>query len=264
MAASVALYNKRLTAAAAPQRRYCSSSTSTPMRHRHRRAAVVVAAGMRARWLLDARYGCKADATQLLVEWVQTVGAEAGGADLLPRARVSTGALGAPESRLELELSFGSMADWEAFLARIPPAAHKAWSQRVASMVVDGSPRWEVYREVDVGAAPAGAASGSVSDFSSSGGVGSGVSSSSSGSSSSGGGSAKLVFADKVMPEDVALFERSQQAAAEAAADAAVTPITDSGTSGGDDGNDSGVMLDWKGEPLKVSPGDKLPGIKFL
>lgn len=57
-------------------------------------------AALRARWLLDARYGCKQDATALLVEWVQTVGAEAG----VPAAaaRISTGALGAPESRLEV------------------------------------------------------------------------------------------------------------------------------------------------------------------
>jgi len=56
-----------------------------PQQHQHRRAA---------------RYGYKQDATALLIEWVQTVGAEAG---IKPdTARISTGALGAPESRLEV------------------------------------------------------------------------------------------------------------------------------------------------------------------
>ncbi|KAI8473859.1 MAG: hypothetical protein J3K34DRAFT_391529 [Monoraphidium minutum] len=92
------------------------------------------------------------EATALLVEWVQTVGAAAG----IPAgaSRVSTGALGAPESRLELEVSFDSMADWEAFLARVPAAQHRAWSQRVQGMVVDGSTKWEVFRVVDVPATP--------------------------------------------------------------------------------------------------------------
>jgi hypothetical protein len=36
------------------------------------------------------------------------------------------------------------MTDFEAFLSRIPFQEHKAWTQRIASMVVDGSPVWQV------------------------------------------------------------------------------------------------------------------------
>lgn len=43
-----------------------------------------------------------------------------------------------------MEVTFDSMADWEAFLSRIPFHEHKAWTQRIASMVVDGSPVWQV------------------------------------------------------------------------------------------------------------------------
>lgn len=45
---------------------------------------------------------------------------------------------------LQMEVTFDSMAEFESFLSRIPFQEHKAWTQRVASMVVDGSPVWQV------------------------------------------------------------------------------------------------------------------------
>jgi hypothetical protein len=43
-----------------------------------------------------------------------------------------------------MEVTFDSMAEFEAFLSKIPFQEHKAWTQRIASMVVDGSPVWQV------------------------------------------------------------------------------------------------------------------------
>jgi hypothetical protein len=43
-----------------------------------------------------------------------------------------------------MEVTFPTMADWEGFLAAIPFPEHKAWTQRIQSMVVDGSPQWQV------------------------------------------------------------------------------------------------------------------------
>jgi hypothetical protein len=63
-----------------------------------------MAAGIHARWSLDARYGFKADATALLAEWVRDIGAAAG--LNAANTRLSTGAIGMPESRLELEVTF--------------------------------------------------------------------------------------------------------------------------------------------------------------
>jgi len=123
------------------------------------------AASVRARWLLDARYGHKTEATALVREWVEQVGAAAGLA--ASNARLVSGAFGVPESRIELEADFDSLADFERFLARVPAAPHRAWSQRMQGMVVDGSPRWEVYRTVGVfdgaAAAPAAAAAAGLS-----------------------------------------------------------------------------------------------------
>jgi hypothetical protein len=213
------------------------------------------------------------------VEWVQTVGAAAG---IAPgAARISTGALGAPESRLEvhsrldacinvgpslhgrwgvawlgpahragpsqllssgsphaccrarwrrapasflitrskhmpypraaivangsqLEVTFDSMGDWEAFLARVPAAQHRAWSQRVQGMVVDGSTRWEVFRTVDIPAEPGGggggAAAAAVPASAAPAPAARAPAARGGGSDGSGGngGGGKLVFADKV------------------------------------------------------------------
>jgi hypothetical protein len=43
-----------------------------------------------------------------------------------------------------MEVTFDSMAEFEGFLSTIPFQEHKAWTQRIASMVVDGSPVWQV------------------------------------------------------------------------------------------------------------------------
>ena len=138
------------------------------------------------------RFGHKADGIALLQEWVRDVGSKAGltsgntslstgnniecvmaaclsasilmhllsfacaiscvCVDILVHRVVGTGACGVPESRLELEVSFESMADWERFLASVPAKEHKAWGQRIQSMV-DGSPTWHVYRSLPVEAA---------------------------------------------------------------------------------------------------------------
>jgi hypothetical protein len=43
-----------------------------------------------------------------------------------------------------MEVALPSLAAWEDFLARIPAQQHRAWCQRAASMIVDGSPVWQV------------------------------------------------------------------------------------------------------------------------
>lgn len=66
-----------------------------------------------------------------------------------------------------MEVTFDSMADWEAFLGALPFQEHKAWTQRIQGMVVDGSPMWQVHRSVPVmasGAAHTAASVGIVSN----------------------------------------------------------------------------------------------------
>jgi hypothetical protein len=128
----------------------------------------------------------KLQALELLQEWVRDVGREAGLSQ--ENAQIISGAVGVPESRLEvrssypsplyagpycdiglccgtyvshtcnccsiawcvllrqLEVEFESLAELERFWAAIPSIKHRAWSERVQRHIIDGSPRWEVYR----------------------------------------------------------------------------------------------------------------------
>ena len=64
-----------------------------------RSAGLVVQAKIRARWCIDIRYGVKMDAIALLSEWVQDIGSQAGLSD---NVNILSGAVGVPESRLEV------------------------------------------------------------------------------------------------------------------------------------------------------------------
>ena len=144
---------------------------------RQRRAVCGVtrasAGGVVARWSVDARFGCKSQALALvrtctaawryrllqrsqLGEWVTDVASQAGVAT--EEARILASQLGVPESRLELELRFGSLADMEQFFSALPAADHAAWGARLAPVVCDGSATWHTFRVVDVASKPAKAA----------------------------------------------------------------------------------------------------------
>ena len=70
-------------------------------------------------------------------------------------ARILASQLGVPESRLELELHFGSLADMEQFFSALPIADHAAWGARLAPVVCDGSATWHTFRVIDVASKPA-------------------------------------------------------------------------------------------------------------
>ena len=75
------------------------------------------------------RYGTKLDAVELVQEWLSTVASKASGN--MQRAEILSGAIGAPESRLELELSFASLQELEVFWGTVPPAEHRLWSKKL-------------------------------------------------------------------------------------------------------------------------------------
>lgn len=203
----------------------------------------------------------------------------------LSNTRLSSGSIGAPESRLEMEIELESLAAWERFLASLPMDALRSWSQRVRSCIVDGSPRWEVYQACPLlqggaqqaaGAAAASNPAGVVVGNSSS---GSSTGSSSSQSLFSPASGLVLPTADQLAQDLTALAgagapglglagsggsgslgARPAAVPPPSAAAPAASSSTDDSKSGGGDGE---VVLDWKGEPMKIRPGDKLP-FKFL
>lgn len=81
----------------------------------------------------------------------------------------------------------------------------------------------------------------------------------------------------QIPPEDAALWEQAQRAlsggggSSSLGSSGGAASGSDSGSGGGlagagdtsDAAADAGVTLDWKGDPIKFSPGDKLP-FKFL
>ena len=165
---------------------------------------------------------------------------------------------------VQLEVSFSSLAELEEFWISIPAVEHKAWGQRMQQYIVHGSPQWQVYRclpAFPVEAAPAAAAVGVTAGTgrrrsgpaaaprpSSS----SGSSSSSSGATSSGG---------LLMASDEEIGKYADGAAMPAAAAAGEqTPSGSPVVSGNDEAQ---TVLDWKGDPMTINPGDKLP-FKFF
>lgn len=95
----------------------------------------------------------------MLGEWVHTVGVAAG---IDPEAvSIFTGAVGAPESKLELHLmQFANMQQLDAFFVAIPQELHVSWGRRFGAHVVDGSTVWHVMRACPVRVPASGSASG--------------------------------------------------------------------------------------------------------
>ena len=97
-----------------------------------------------ARWRVEARFGKKADATRLLKRWARTVGVAAGVSR--DRFTVCSGYVGGKESALELRVDgFRTLGEVEAFLCGVPKREHVEWGREFAACVVDGSPEWIVF-----------------------------------------------------------------------------------------------------------------------
>ncbi|KAG1665774.1 hypothetical protein FOA52_002869 [Chlamydomonas sp. UWO 241] len=268
-------------------------------------------------------YGCKAEATLLLQEWVRDVGSVAG--LNAANTKLATGAVGVSEARMELEVTLDSLSDWESFLGRIPSREHRAWGQRIQSMVVNSdSPKWEIFRDVPLdvdapGAPPAraaaagtpssrpvqappplaaaaqivagrarsGAAAGAapavrssdaelMSQLSASLSAAATPGRSSQAcnlasakkkfawsSSAPGGPNASPIEFVSQMPDGFDFTDVTYEPTEDDAPGSGGTgsggllPVGEDAAAGG------GIMLDWKGEPMKLNPGDKLP-FKFL
>lgn len=159
----------------------------------------------------------------------------------LPHISLTTGSIGAPESTLELEVRFASLAELEAFWSAIPQQQHRAWGQRMQQYIVHGSPQWSVYRclpAFPVGSPTTAGAAAAGSSASLSGAMAP--------SSSAGAGSFTGLLQ---MPSEAEVGRY--------AADAPPTlPSTQQQTASGlsivSGDEEAQVVLDWKGDPMKV------------
>ena len=200
---------------------------------------------MRARWVVDARFGGRGAAVGMLQEWVRGPGrgAPAG-------VRLLAGHVGAPESRLELELEFSSFGDFEGFLQGVPGAEHRAWAERFQPLVEGGGARWEVWHQVPL-EAPGEAAGPSGESLTEAEGLDEGVQ-----LGGSFAGQKWVARANDSGGDTPALLVPApeEKDGAGAGADAA------GGSPDGGEGTPRNVRLDWKGDPMVINPGDNLPG----
>lgn len=140
---------------------------------------------------------------------------------------------------MQLEVEFPTLSELEQFWSLIPPGLHKAWSQRLERVIIDGSPTWEIYRTVDAfvdgGEEEEERPATSSQPVLPSKSVG------------------KLTVASS---DDVEKYGASRDPPSTA-------KTTQSGLSVVSTADEAEEILDWKGDPMKINPGDKLP-FKFL
>eukprot|EP00890_Picochlorum_soloecismus_P005463 jgi/Picsp_1/5918/NSC_03275-R1_hypothetical protein COCSUDRAFT_53450 [Coccomyxa subellipsoidea C-169] len=180
----------------------------------------------RARWCIDIAYGSKVDAAVLLQDWVQTVGSKAGLTK--DNTRINSGSIGSPESRLELEVEFETLTDLETFWGSIPSDLHKAWSGKMADKIVNGSPKWEVFRTIEPFANKGPTQTQSE----------------------------PALIVDELSAEEIKEYGESLD---RDDLSNVGEVRSSSGLSIVEDQDDVQVVLDWKGEPMKINPNDKLP-----
>ncbi|HWP92859.1 MAG TPA: hypothetical protein VNN20_11765 [Thermodesulfobacteriota bacterium] len=100
-----------------------------------------------ARWNIEARFGHKQTAIDLIKKWNKEIGAKIGWKK--DKVRVLTGSVGAPESSIQVEILLKDLselnASWEK-LATIE--AHKQWGKDLEPYIVSGTSRWEIFRVV--------------------------------------------------------------------------------------------------------------------
>lgn len=179
--------------------------------------------------MVDAKFGTKREAARLLWDWVERVGAPAG---IEPsKSRVLAGTFGEAETRLELELGFWSLAEAESCFAAIDSAKHKEWAERFQE-VIQGSPQWRILNAMPKESAQPPA-----------------------------GSSAQV---DK-KPGEVILDHQSSERPEEGEGVGTGESSTESSqveeqSSQAAQGQ-SRVIRDWKGDMLRINPGDILPGL---
>lgn len=100
-----------------------------------------------ARWQIDARFGYKQQAIELMREWERDIGPKAG---IDPsRSTITTGSIGALEATIENSIKVESLAELEGFFAKISEIpAHAEWGRKLEPYVVSGTSRWSIFRVI--------------------------------------------------------------------------------------------------------------------
>lgn len=102
---------------------------------------------MIARWSVEARFGHKSKAIELLQEWYQEIGSQTD-IDLATR-RIITGSVGAGEALIETEFEIGGLGELQDFFNKIGSIKmHEDWGPKMGEVIVSGSAVWRVFRVI--------------------------------------------------------------------------------------------------------------------
>lgn len=101
-----------------------------------------------ARWQIDAKFGHKQTALELMRKWEREIGSQVGIADL--GFQIMTGSIGAREATIESHHQVKSLAQLEEFFAKIAKIeAHAKWGKELEPYVVSGTSQWQIFRIVE-------------------------------------------------------------------------------------------------------------------
>ena len=98
-----------------------------------------------ARFCFDVPFGKKSDLMRHMQKW-EPMSQELG----FSKPQVLFGSIGAPESRVELNHTFPSLAALEAVWAKLNDPRMAEYQKDLAPFVVPGSHRWEIFRVQEV------------------------------------------------------------------------------------------------------------------
>ena len=176
-----------------------------------------------ARWRVAARFGRKAAARDALRLWARTIGVKAGVSS--ERFQVCSGYIGGRESALEMRVGgFGGLGEVETFLRGVPRDEHVEWGKAFGEHIVDGTPEWVIMEVCGVEDGVGGDGSGVV-----------GASSSSSAETAETVSAARTTYQDDDEIDESLLIPG--------------TTLPDGRR----------VVADWKGDPMVLNPGDRMP-----
>ncbi|TPJ27656.1 hypothetical protein [Mesorhizobium sp. B2-7-2] len=101
-----------------------------------------------ARWQIDAKFGHKQTALELMRKWEREIGSQVGLADM--KFQLMTGSVGAREATIEAHHQVESLAQLEEFFAKIAKIdAHAKWGKELEPYVVSGTSQWTIFRIVE-------------------------------------------------------------------------------------------------------------------
>lgn len=101
-----------------------------------------------ARWTIEARFGHKAVAVDLMKRWLADIGPQIGWTP--ENTEMMTGSVGARESTIVSEVRLRDLGELSAAFEKLATIeSHRHWSLDLEPYVVSGTPRWEVYRLLD-------------------------------------------------------------------------------------------------------------------